>query len=61
MPDNVIVESIQLKVREQIEKTEHLIQLIPPDRIAWNPECKSGSFDIGHLLGRGTTAESAKR
>lgn len=51
MPDNVIVESIRLKVREQIEKTEHLIQLIPPDRIAWNPEWKSGSFDIGHLLG----------
>ncbi len=51
MLDNVIVESIRLKVREQIEKTEHLIQLIPPDRIAWNPEWKSVSSDIGHLLG----------
>jgi hypothetical protein len=49
--DNAIVESIRLKVREQIEKTEHLIQLIPPDRIEWNPQWQSGSSDIGHLLG----------
>jgi hypothetical protein len=51
MPDNAIVESIRLKVREQIEKTEHLIQLIPPERIEWNPQWPSGSSDIGHLLG----------
>jgi hypothetical protein len=48
VPDNSIVESIRLKVREQIEKTEHLIQLIPPDRIEWNPQWPCGSFDIGH-------------
>jgi hypothetical protein len=46
-----IVESIRLKVREQIEKTEHLIQLIPPDRNDWSPQWESGSSDIGHLLG----------
>ena len=51
MPDNFIVESIRLKVREQIEKTEHLIRLIPPDRIEWNPRWSCGSSDIGHLLG----------
>jgi hypothetical protein len=51
VPDNSIVESIRLKVREQIEKTEHLIQLIPPDRIEWNPRWPCGSSDIGHLLG----------
>ena len=51
MPDNSIVESMRLKVREQIEKAEHLIQLIPPDRIEWNPLWQSGSSDIGHLLG----------
>ena len=33
MPDSSIVESMRLKVREQIEKAEHLIQLIPLDRI----------------------------
>ena len=51
VPDNSIVESIRLKVREQIEKTKRLILLIPPDRIEWNPQWPCGSFDIGHLLG----------
>lgn len=51
VPDNHIVESIRLKVREQIERTEHLIQLIPPARIEWNPQWPGGSFDTGHLLG----------
>ncbi|PSH04593.1 MAG: hypothetical protein CXZ00_07200 [Acidobacteria bacterium] len=51
MPDNPIIESIRLKVLEQIDKTEHLIQLIPPDLIAWSPQWSSGSFDVGHLLG----------
>lgn len=49
--ESSIVESLQLKVREQIEKTEHLIRLIPPDRVAWNPQWPCGSSDIGHLLG----------
>jgi DinB superfamily len=49
--DSSIVESMRLKVREQIEKTEHLIQLIPPDRIEWNPQWPCGSSDVGHLLG----------
>ncbi len=48
MPDNAILESIRLKVREEIEKTEHLIELIPPDRIEWNPQWRSGSSGIGH-------------
>jgi hypothetical protein len=51
VPDNAIVESIRLKVREQIERTEHLIQLIPPDRVGWNPQWPRDSFDVGHLLG----------
>ena len=51
VPDNSIVESIRLKVREQIEKTEHLIKLIPPDCIDWNPQWPCGSSDIGHLFG----------
>jgi hypothetical protein len=46
-----IVESIRQKVREQIERTEHLIQSIPPDRIEWNPQFSSASMDVGHLLG----------
>jgi hypothetical protein len=51
VPDDTIVESIRLKVREQVEKTEHLIQLIPPGRIEWNPQWSCSSSDIGHLLG----------
>lgn len=51
VPDNSTVESTRLKVREQIEKTEHLIRLIPPDRIEWNPQWPCGSSDVGHLLG----------
>jgi uncharacterized damage-inducible protein DinB len=50
MPDNPIVESIRLKVREQIERTEHLIYLIPQDRMAWNPQV-SPATAVGHLLG----------
>jgi hypothetical protein len=46
-----VVESIQLKVCEQIELTEHLIRLVPPDKIGWNPQWIQGSTDLGHLLG----------
>lgn len=46
-----IVESIELKLREQIERTEHLIQLIPSDQVGWDPRLPRGSTDVGHLLG----------
>jgi hypothetical protein len=46
-----IVESIQLKLHEQIERTEHLIQLVPSDRVGWDPLLPQGSTDVGHLLG----------
>ncbi|MFZ0770777.1 MAG: hypothetical protein WCA49_24725 [Candidatus Sulfotelmatobacter sp.] len=46
-----IVESIQLKLREQIERTEHLIRLVPADKIGWDPRLPQGSTDVGHLLG----------
>ncbi len=38
------------KVREQIERTEHLIALIPPDRLAWKPDIP-GARSIAELLG----------
>jgi hypothetical protein len=46
-----IVETIRLKVREQIERTEHLIQLVPLDKVGWDPQLAHGSSDMGHLLG----------
>ena len=46
-----IVESIHLKLREQIERTEHLIRLVPADKVGWDPGLPQGSTDLGHLLG----------
>jgi len=51
VPDNSIVESIRVKVQEQIERTEHLIRFIPPVYVEWSPQWPRDSFDIGHLLG----------
>lgn len=51
MKPNVIVESIQLKLQEQIDKTEHLIRLIPPANLHWHPPTSSAAMDFGHLLG----------
>jgi len=46
-----IAESIWTKLREQIERVEHLIGLIPQDKIAWDPKLPHTSTDLGHLLG----------
>lgn len=46
-----IVESLRLKLNEQIERTEHLIRLLPADKAAWDPKLPHGSTDVGHLLG----------
>jgi hypothetical protein len=46
-----MVESIWLKLREQIERTEHLIKLIPADCTKWSPPVPIGATDLGHLLG----------
>jgi hypothetical protein len=46
-----IVESIHLKISEQIERTAHLIRLVPSDKIGWDPRLPQGSSDVGHLLG----------
>lgn len=37
------------KLEEQIERTEHLITLIPPDKLEWKPG--PDSFRLGDLLG----------
>jgi hypothetical protein len=49
---NGLVLSIQNKVREAIERTEHLISLVPENYLDWHPEGRAENFsDIGHLLG----------
>jgi hypothetical protein len=45
--------SLLTKIREQIERTEHLIGLLPPDRVDWAPSLPnswSTANVIGHLL-----------
>lgn len=52
--DNRLVGLILLKIEEQIERTEHLISLIPAGMIAWRPEApavENPPVDLGHLLG----------
>jgi hypothetical protein len=46
-----MVEDIHSKLREQIDRIEHLITLIPPDAITWKPQLQNGASDLGHLLG----------
>jgi len=46
-----IAEALRSKLREQIERTEHLIHLISSDSLAWVPQLPKGSPDLGHLLG----------
>ena len=48
-----IVESLAGKVREAIERTEHLVGRLPPGAASWRPELPAGlaAADAGHLLG----------
>ena len=45
------MESIRSKLCEQIERTEHLIRLVPDEAIAWKPQMQASSSDLGHVLG----------
>ena len=51
MAAQTIVELIHQKLGEQIERTEHLVQLVPANSIEWKPVIPAGSSDLGHLLG----------
>jgi DinB superfamily len=42
------------KVLESIERTEHLVSLVPANRLEWAPQFPDGlakASDLGHLLG----------
>jgi hypothetical protein len=41
LPERVLVESVREKVFEGIERTQHLISLVPADRLAWHPELRA--------------------
>jgi len=54
LPERAIVESIAEKVREAIERTEHLVSLVPVERLEWRPDLPSHlplANDLGHTLG----------
>lgn len=41
--------AIVQKIRQQVDRVQHLILLIPPDRLDWRPT--AGAVDIAELLG----------
>jgi hypothetical protein len=49
-----IIEALRGKVFEAVERTAHLVCLVPPNRLEWRPElpnCDLPASDLGHLLG----------
>jgi hypothetical protein len=51
--ERAITESVKEKVFEQIERTEHLVLLVPTGRLHWAPQFPAGAAarDLGQLLG----------
>jgi len=39
------------KVREQIDRTQHLLRQVPPERLTWRPDLPGAPFTVGVLLG----------
>jgi hypothetical protein len=46
---NTLTRLILSKLEEQIERTEHLVTLVPPDKLEWKP--RADSFRVCDLLG----------
>jgi hypothetical protein len=46
---NTLSRLIRSKLEEQIERTEHLVTFIPPDKLEWKP--RADSFRVCDLLG----------
>lgn len=54
MVEQVLVGSLAEKVMETVERTEHLVSLVPADLSDWRPGQRPGTptvIDCGHLLG----------
>ncbi len=39
------------KLNDQVERLEHLLDLIPPDKLAWRPPVSSQAFALNEVLG----------
>src|SRR5271165_6900210 len=54
MRENPLVSSLAEKVTETIERTEHLVSLVPENLLGWRPELPPRTpeaKDLGHILG----------
>jgi DinB superfamily len=54
LAERTLVASVQEKVFEGIERVEHLVSLVPGDRMAWKPALPPNvtqANDLGHTLG----------
>src|SRR6266702_8135114 len=52
MPSTTLTIAIQRKLQEVVERTEHLIALVPADSLHWHPEAPDNNFgQLGDLLG----------
>ena len=52
-PERRLCDALLAKIHEQIDKTVHLIRLVPPESAAWTPPAGNGwpvSILLGHLL-----------
>jgi uncharacterized damage-inducible protein DinB len=49
MPDSVLCASLLEKIREQIERTSHLIGFVPAAQLTWTPG--PDAWTVGELLG----------
>jgi hypothetical protein len=49
---HALPELVLAKLREQVERTEHLLGLVPPERLEWSPEFPALRLSevVGHLL-----------
>jgi hypothetical protein len=54
LPEQVLVLSVKDKVLETLERTDHLVSLVPAERLNWCPEVpldQPPASDLGHILG----------
>ena len=54
MLERAIADSVSGKISEAIERTDHLVSLVPVEKLSWRPEMPEGqtpAIDLGHLLG----------
>jgi DinB superfamily len=54
MLERAIADSVSGKIMEAIERTDHLVSLVPVERLSWRPEmpdAQTAAIDLGRLLG----------